>query len=221
MYNCKYCNKICKNKNSLAQHEIRCKSNPHRIKIVSNFKKYNEDCRTGLIKKSYSNQYIKAKELGLPKPEITDETRKKLSNVWSGRKHTIDEIKKISESMHKAVLEHPDSYNSQNVCGRVKKVKYKDILLDSKWELIVAEYLDSLSIEWYKPKEGHKYIYKNREHLYFPDFYLPKYNVFIEVKGYQRESDEYKWKVLNNLIVIKQDDINKILRKEYKLPFLD
>ena len=79
----------------------------------------------------------------------------------------------------------------------------------------------NLSIEWYKPKEGHKYIYKNREHLYFPDFYLPKYNVFIEVKGYQRESDEYKWKVLNNLIVIKQDDINKILKKEYKLPFLD
>lgn len=221
MYNCKYCNKICKNKNSLAQHEIRCKSNPFRIKIVSNFKKYNEDCRKGLIKKAYSNQYVKAKELGLPKPKITDETRKKLSNARLGKKHTIDEIKKISESMHKAVLNHPDSYNSQNICGRVKKVKYKDILLDSKWELIVAEYLDSLYIEWYKPKEGYKYIYKNREHLYFPDFYLPKYDVFIEVKGYQRESDEYKWKALNNLIVIKQDDINKILKKEYKLPFLD
>lgn len=81
MYNCKYCNKICKNKNSLAQHEIRCKSNPYRIKIVSNFKKYNEDCRKGLIKKAYSNQYVKAKELGLPKPKITDETRKKLSNA--------------------------------------------------------------------------------------------------------------------------------------------
>ena len=27
---CKYCNKLCKNKNSLAQHEIRCKLNPNR-----------------------------------------------------------------------------------------------------------------------------------------------------------------------------------------------
>ena len=30
-YTCKYCGKICKNKNSLAQHEIRCKENPNRI----------------------------------------------------------------------------------------------------------------------------------------------------------------------------------------------
>lgn len=28
--NCIYCNKLCKNKNSLAQHECRCKSNPNR-----------------------------------------------------------------------------------------------------------------------------------------------------------------------------------------------
>lgn len=28
--NCKYCGKLCKNKNSLAQHEIRCNQNPNR-----------------------------------------------------------------------------------------------------------------------------------------------------------------------------------------------
>lgn len=28
--NCKYCGKLCKNKNSLAQHEIRCTKNPNR-----------------------------------------------------------------------------------------------------------------------------------------------------------------------------------------------
>ena len=30
-YICKYCGKVCKNKNSLVQHEIRCKENPNRI----------------------------------------------------------------------------------------------------------------------------------------------------------------------------------------------
>ena len=29
-YICKYCGKVCKNKNSLVQHEIRCKENPNR-----------------------------------------------------------------------------------------------------------------------------------------------------------------------------------------------
>lgn len=33
MFKCKYCNRTCKNLNSLAQHEIRCKENPDRIKI--------------------------------------------------------------------------------------------------------------------------------------------------------------------------------------------
>ena len=36
---CKYCNKLCKNKNSLAQHEIRCKLNPNR-KDYNNLSSY-------------------------------------------------------------------------------------------------------------------------------------------------------------------------------------
>ena len=32
--NCKYCNKECKNQNSLTQHQIRCKDNPSRIFIA-------------------------------------------------------------------------------------------------------------------------------------------------------------------------------------------
>lgn len=30
---CKHCGKECKNKNSLVQHEIRCKNNPNKIKV--------------------------------------------------------------------------------------------------------------------------------------------------------------------------------------------
>ena len=42
MFTCKYCNKECKNKNSLAQHEIRCKDNPNKIQVISNFIAYNK-----------------------------------------------------------------------------------------------------------------------------------------------------------------------------------
>lgn len=34
-YYCKFCGKQCKNKNSLAQHECRCKNNPNRIEVGS------------------------------------------------------------------------------------------------------------------------------------------------------------------------------------------
>ena len=32
-FNCKFCNKICLNRNSLIQHEIRCPSNVNRINL--------------------------------------------------------------------------------------------------------------------------------------------------------------------------------------------
>ena len=48
---CKYCGKECKNKNSLVQHEIRCKENPNRIK--SGFELYNDRGHKGY------NQYTK------------------------------------------------------------------------------------------------------------------------------------------------------------------
>lgn len=59
IYYCQYCGKECKNKLSLIQHEIRCKENPNKLKIVSNFIKYNESIRNGIRKGS--NQFIKAK----------------------------------------------------------------------------------------------------------------------------------------------------------------
>lgn len=48
MYECKYCNKKCYGKNSLIQHEIRCSKNDNKIKIKSNFIKYNQDCKDGI-----------------------------------------------------------------------------------------------------------------------------------------------------------------------------
>lgn len=70
-YICKYCERKCKNLNSLTQHEIRCHSNPNRI----------TNCGNHGATKGYPgyNHYIKAKLLGLPKPKISEETRKKLS----------------------------------------------------------------------------------------------------------------------------------------------
>ena len=57
---CKYCGKECKNKNSLVQHEIRCKQNPNRIEYSGYAaKKFNQIGHKG------HNQYTKAKELGL------------------------------------------------------------------------------------------------------------------------------------------------------------
>ena len=53
--NCKYCNKKCKNKNSLIQHEIRCKDNPEHIDC-----KHLKACRGYTKRKGFNNSGRKA-----------------------------------------------------------------------------------------------------------------------------------------------------------------
>lgn len=221
MYKCKYCGKECQSKNSLIQHEIRCTKNPNRINCdnsTNNLAEYTKKLREGLISKNNTNQYTKAKNLGLSKPEMSIETREKLSRAMLGKNHTAETKDKISKSMQRAVREHPESYSASNVNGRVKKIKYKDIYLDSSWEVIVAKYLDSLNIIWEKPTIGFNYIYDNNPHIYYPDFYLPQYDRYIEVKGHKRQRDLAKWESVPNLIIISKKEISDIENNTYKLP---
>lgn len=214
---CRYCGKECKNQNSLTQHEIRCKFNPNRIKFVSNFEKYNVDLKSGVRCKQYTNQYTKAKLLGLPKPEISETTRIKLSKIWLGKHHSNKSKSKTSITMQRVVREKPESYSASNVNGRVKKVEYDGNIFDSSWEVLVAKYLDDNNIIWERPSVGFDYEYDGKMHVYYPDFYLPQFDKYIEVKGYKRDRDEYKWSAVSNLIVIQIKEINKIKNGTYKL----
>lgn len=204
---CVFCNKLCKNNNSKRQHEIRCKKNPNALKVISSFISYNEKLKSGELEKSHSNHFIKAKKLGLDKPIITNSTRKKLSeagknNVWD------DERRKYhSEVMAKVALENPDVYGNKQ--KRTIK-KYKGINFDSSWELYVAIYFDFNKINWIRPKQPFPYFWKDNWHLYFPDFYLPDQDLYIEVKGYETDRDVAKWSAVKNLLVFKQKEIEII-----------
>lgn len=84
---CKYCGKECKNKNSLSQHEIRCKENPNKINL-----EYLSNRDYSNFNFNPSNQFMKAKKLGLPIPEVSEETRIKIGNGWRG-KHLPESMK--------------------------------------------------------------------------------------------------------------------------------
>lgn len=62
-----------------------------------------------------------------------------------------------------------------------RTVPYNGLLFKSGWEVITAKWLDENDIEWkYEPAvfelpDGRHYV---------PDFFLPKLNSYLEVKGY-------------------------------------
>lgn len=212
---CKYCGRECKNDNSLRNHERLCKENPDRQVIKSNFIAYNEFRKNNNIKGE--NHYTKAKKLGLPIPKCSEETKAKISLKHRGIKHTDESREKISESMKKAVKEHPDSYSSCNVNGRVKIYEYNGVKLNGTWELDVAKYLDENNIKWERPSIGFEYEWNGGTHIYYPDFYLPEFDKYIEVKGLKRDRDDYKWKVVENLIIITAKEIKMIRNNQYDI----
>jgi hypothetical protein len=204
---CQYCIKECKNVNSLRNHERLCKNNPNRQILISNFIGYNKKKKELNIKGS--NQYIKAEKLGLPKPKISEITKQKLRLANSKRIYTTEQKLRKSEEMKRAVERNPNSYLKNNVVGRVKNIEYNGVILKGSWELLVAKWLDSKLIKWEHETKSFKYEW-NGTRTYYPDFYLPDYDLFIEVKGYQRDRDLAKWKVVPNLIVFNAKEINQI-----------
>lgn len=80
----------------------------------------------------------------------------------------------------------------QSPKGKPQKKAYKEGLryyseteakmFRSTWEVELAELLTSLGISYeYEPK---RVYFKEHKESYLCDFYLPEYNVWIEVKGY-------------------------------------
>ena len=62
------------------------------------------------------------------------------------------------------------------------------------------------------------YIHNEKEHLYNPDFYLPDYNIYVEVKGYYADKDLAKWKYFTEkLYVLKAAEIDAINKDKFTL----
>lgn len=185
---CRFCGKEYLRYKLFLTHEKTCTHNPNKIEKTE--------------RKNISNQYIKAKKLGLPSPEISEETRLKFSASSKNQIWTDERRKNHSETMKIAVKENPNSYNKNNVSGRVKLIEYNGTSLKGSWELKTAIWLDSLNVSWNHEVNPQKYYWNDDWHLYFPDFYLEKYNAHIEVKGYKTKRDDAKWAQFNGTLAI-------------------
>lgn len=192
---CKFCGKICKNKNSFVNHERTCPENPNR-----NYK-------NGMTGKKGCNQYIKAEKLGLPKPIISDVTRETLSNKAKNRKHSKETKNHLSEIKIKYYKENPDKipYKLYHYSkGRSYPEQY--------WKDVFDKYLI-------------KYDEQYQIYLYSLDFAIPDFKIDIEIDGDQHyndprivKSDKRRNTYLENLgwkvIRIKWSDYQKLNRHD-------
>jgi hypothetical protein len=99
----------------------------------------------------------------------------------------------ISRSISSKVKGRTGGYRERG--GRGHGSHYKGIWMDSTWELCLAQRLDEIGITWERDLKKHVFLYqdeKGEERKYFPDFYLPLHDLYIEVKGYWTKQTRHK-----------------------------
>ena len=72
---------------------------------------------------------------------------------------------------------------------------YKDM---QKSEQIVAKYLNQNGFDWYYEHPVFVYDEKKRPRVWTPDFYLPAFQVYIEVCGSQDFDYKYRQKIYHD-----------------------
>ncbi len=185
---CKFCSHTVAS-NSAANHMRWCKSNPKR------------------------EEYVRALNSRRSKTQTTD-TKKKIAagvkNAWrSGKYVNADHtsfLGKTHSNETKSLLREK-ALKSPHRRLRRNPIEYKGIILDSTWELALAQRLDETGVHWIRPDPVKWKDAENTEHHYFPDFYLPEFNLYLDPKNsaaqyIQKEKLLVLRKQLPNLIIL-------------------
>lgn len=182
-------NKYLKNRNSSLQ--ISKKLKCAKPTILSYLKKYNIKIRT-------VSEAKKGKHCS-PKTEF-----KKGQGAWNKglTKESDKRVKKYGISISKSRIKKQTAKGKKNgMYGKKakhgKRIKYKGSYMRSTWEIAYAKYCIINHIKYrYEPKVFeivYKYNNIKKEGTYRPDFYLPKQDLWIEIKGWWRDDAKVKF----------------------------
>lgn len=207
---CQFCNATKKSTNSLKCHERCCKQNPNRTPTY--YENWTEEKRARHSKLMKERNTNSLREFSLEKrQQLSIKQKLHNENYWN------DETRKIhSKKMKEIVLNNPNSYINKDCRGsRVKSIKSYDsfgseVILKGTWEVLIAQLLTEQNVKWKKDQLLGEYEWNNGLHLYYVDFYLPEYEVYIEVKGYETERDRAKYSLCPSLIILKQKQISDL-----------
>lgn len=191
---CKHCLNIFdlsdKPSGWMANHSRWCLENPKRDHYVKN----NNDAG---IKSMQTTEARQKAAIGIKKAHREGKYKHVNHKTFLGRSHS----EKSKRLMRDKALQSNHRRLQRNI------IEYRGVLLDSTWEFELAKRLDQLAIKWIRP-EPLKWIDKQGlYHNYFPDFFLPDYNVYLDPKNpgaikVQKEKIECLLSQYNNIVII-------------------
>ena len=198
MFECPICGKKCK-RFGLKAHIWRCHTDDGKNFNPDSAKGYRNGTRKG------TNQFIKGTAT-----HQSEETKIKCGLTFKGKHHTEESKEKI----RKAAIKNNLGGNTSRLNIPYETLSGNIIFLQSSYELIVAKDLDVNGIEWNRPKP---LLWIDRSGItrrYYPDFYLPALNVFLDPKNdYLIEVDRDKIQRVSNqnnvrILVLDKNNLN-------------
>jgi hypothetical protein len=187
-----------------ANHTRWCDKNPKRASYLETLQLTREKREGHPLSEEHRKKISNAHTAGKYSGASEKGTKTKLKN--GTLKHTEDAKRKISEAALKS--KHRRLRKSCRVY--ITKTGEK-VLLDSRWEELLAIRLDSLNVEWCRPHDPVEWIDTfGQMHNYFPDFYLPAFDIYLDPKNpfaraSQKEKLDIIQAILPNLIIIESE----------------
>lgn len=150
-------------------------------------------------------------------------SRKYIRNILKGQnvkiktnpeaKREIDELKRINN------IRHPNYKKKPPVgAGHCFWYLYQGVTYQGSWELRVGWWLikDNIRFFCHTGVKQFSYIMDGQQYTYCPDFYIPKWDQYIEVKGYFSDYEKRKMDIIKETYPeIKIDIYDKEKLKKY------
>lgn len=115
--------------------------------------------------------------------------------------------------------------NKEFAAGRFRagrRIDLGNIFFRSRWEANFARVLNYLNVKWEYEVKTFRFKYRGRMVSYIPDFYLPDFNCYVEVKGYLDRRSKLKLLLMNDnypdveLFLIDKKDYG-VIKSDYGL----
>ena len=171
-----------------------------------------------------SNYIFKARKAGLIRFKSRSESLKswaKKRGSFAGKANSTVSEKHRREKIRRNVIARYEN-GWQQSGGKCEFFKVSNCLgetfqIQGTWEKTFVEYLNDNGVLWRKNYTTFPYTdVDGRNRLYIPDFTLPEYHEFVEVKGYETETDRRKWGSFpSHLTVVKKREIGRIRSKTF------
>lgn len=174
-----------------------CKSNPKFEEYRSNAKLNMEEIhkthhlKTEEEKAKISNKIKQAHMNGAYK-NAHSLTKQRMKNFRHSEETKENLRQKALVSKHQRICKSTHSYTDKR--GRTFN-------FDSKWEDALAERLDELDLNWTRPDPIKWVDGKGKTRNYFPDFYLPDYDLYLDPKNtYCMNQQEEKIRIISSMV---------------------